>query len=142
MNRSDSLILNNVVRIVRAGYSDSSNTELLEVYNALDESFSPPESELGNVRKEILLELGRRYVEILNQKTSFKKIRTGDTVWVIGDWNKEYEIEKGIVTYYDLGKSIQIYLPFGDEGYHWSAIDEAIFFDEKSAIEALRLLVN
>lgn len=134
------LFLNNVLRVIATGYSDSSNTELLEVYNMLDESFSPPESEFGNIKKEILLELGKRYIEVLNQSSNYEKIRTGDTVWVIGNWNIEYEIEKGVITYFNLEKSISIYLPFGEEAYRWSAVGKVIFFDEKSAVESLRLL--
>lgn len=39
MERDVSLFLNNVLRVIATGYSDSSNTELLEAYNMLDESF-------------------------------------------------------------------------------------------------------
>lgn len=135
MNKNDSFNLEKVLKVVTQRYSKSSTTELLNAYNVIKADSS---TTLDSVKDDILIELGKRYVESLNQNPSYKKIHLGAAVWVIGDWNKEYEIEEGIISDFNMNKYVSIMFPFGDEGYRWDEIDSIVFFDKKSAINALQ----
>lgn len=135
MNKNDSFSLEKVLKVVTQGYSKSSNTELLNAYNVIKADSS---TTLDGVKDDILIELGKRYAESLNQNPTYKKIHQGAADWVIGDWNDRYEIEEGIISGFNIGKYVSIMFPFRYEGYRWDEIDRIVFFDKKSAINALR----
>lgn len=135
MNKNDSFSLEKVLKVVTQGYSKSSNTELLNAYNVIKADSS---TTLDGVKDDILIELGKRYAESLNQNPTYKKIHQGAAAWVIGDWNDRYEIEEGIVSGFNIGKYVSIIFPFGETNYRWNAVDKIIFFNKKLAIKALQ----
>ena len=135
MNKNDSFSLEKVLKVVTQGYSKSSNTELLNAYNVIKADSS---TTLDGVKDDILIELGKRYAESLNQNPTYKKIHQGAAACVIGDWNDRYEIEEGIISGFNIGKYVSIMFPFRYEGYRWDEIDRIVFFDKKSAINALQ----
>ena len=137
MNKNDSFNLENVLKVVTQGYSKSSNTELLKAYNVIKADSS---TTLDGVKDDILIELGKRYAESLNQNSSYKKIHQGAAAWVIGSCNGKYEIEEGIILGFNMGKYVSIMFPFRYEGYRWDEIDRIVFFDKKSAIKAFQEL--
>lgn len=71
MNKNDSFSLEKVLKVVTQGYSKSSNTELLNAYNVIKADSS---TTLDGVKDDILIELGKRYAESLNQNPTYKKI--------------------------------------------------------------------
>ena len=109
----------------------------LKAYNVIKADSS---TTLDGVRDNILIELGKRYAESLNQNSSYKKIHQGAAAWVIGGCNGKYEIEEGIISGFNMGKYVSIMFPFRYEGYRWDEIDRIVFFDKKSAIKAFQEL--